>query len=172
MHQLSAVQRAKEQTVTSAPPPSPARIRWPWLVSGLTFLADQLSKYAVASSLRPGESLPLAPPVLHLTYVQNTGAAFGLFRGWAVLFVAASVVIIVWIARELVRPGPPWSSSVLWGYGLVLGGAAGNLLDRVRLGHVIDFLDLRVWPVFNVGDSAITIGVALLIWSTLKRRDM
>ena len=147
-----------------------ARVRWPWLISGLTFLTDQLSKYAVVSFLQPGQSLPLAPPVLHLTYVQNTGAAFGLFRGWAMLFVAASVVIIGWIVRQLLRPGSPWSVSVLWGYGLVLGGAAGNLLDRVRLGHVIDFLDLRVWPVFNVGDSAITVGVALLILHSLRHR--
>ena len=108
--------------------------------------------------------------MLYLTYVQNTGAAFGLFRGWAVLFVAASVAIIVWIACQLLRPMAPWPVSVLWGYGLVLGGAAGNLLDRVRLGHVVDFLDLRVWPVFNVGDSAITIGVALLILQSLRRR--
>ena len=147
-----------------------ARVRWPWLISGLTLLADQLSKYAVAASLRPGEDLPLVPPVLHLTYVQNTGAAFGLFRGWAVLFMAASVVIIGWIARQLLRPAAPRSVPVLWGYGLVLGGAAGNLLDRVRLGYVVDFLDLRVWPVFNVGDSAITIGVTLLIWQSLKGR--
>ena len=125
------------------------------------------------SSLRPGEGLPLLPPVLHLTYVQNTGAAFGLFRGWAVMFVAASVLIIGWIARQLLRPSAPWPRSVLWGYGLVLGGAVGNLLDRIRLGYVVDFLDLRVWPVFNVGDSAITIGVALLIWHGLigPRRD-
>ena len=63
-----------------------------------------------------------------------------------------------------------FQQSVLWGYGLVLGGAAGNLLDRVRLGHVIDFLDLQVWPVFNVGDSAITVGVALLILHSLRSR--
>ena len=193
MRQLPAVQRAKEQTVTSSSVPSHARLRWPWLISGLTLLADQLSKYAVAASLRPGESLLLAPPVLHLTYVQNTGAAFGLLRGWSAVFVGASVIIMLWIARQLLQPSVPrprraprhqagsprevpmdavrgWPVPVLWGYSLVLGGAAGNLLDRVRLGYVVDFLDLRVWPVFNVGDSAITIGVTLLIWQSLKGR--
>ena len=108
--------------------------------------------------------------MLCLTYVQNTGAAFGLLRGWAVLFVAASVAIMLWIARQLLRPSAHWPVSVLWGYGLVLGGAAGNLLDRLRLGYVVDFFDLRVWPVFNVGDSAITVGIALLMLHSLRHR--
>jgi len=140
----------------------------PWLISGLTLAADQLTKYLIAAAFHPGESLPLVPRVLHLTYVQNTGAAFGLFKGQHALFIVLSLVVIMWIAREFlttrVLPSP-----VRWGYALVLGGAAGNLLDRMRLGHVVDFIDLRVWPVFNVGDSAITIGVALLVWRALKK---
>jgi len=140
----------------------------PWLISGLTLAADQLTKHLIAAAFHPGESLPLVPRVLHLTYVQNTGAAFGLFKGQHALFIVLSLVVIMWIAREFlttrVLPSP-----VRWGYALVLGGAAGNLLDRMRLGHVVDFIDLRVWPVFNVGDSAITIGVALLVWRALKK---
>ena len=140
----------------------------PWLISGLTLAADQLTKYLIAAAFHPGESLPLVPRVLHLTYVQNTGAAFGLFKGQHALFIVLSLVVIAWITREFlttrVLPSP-----VRWGYALVLGGAAGNLLDRVRLGHVVDFIDLRVWPVFNVGDSAITIGVALLVWRALRK---
>ena len=144
----------------------PARVA---AAAGGVFLLDQAAKLLIQRAIPLNSGVPIAP-FFSLTHVQNTGAAFGLFRGWAVLFVTASVVIIVWIARQLLRPGSPWSSSVLWGYGLVLGGAAGNLLDRVRLGHVIDFLDLRVWPVFNIGDSAITVGVALLILHSLRNR--
>ena len=110
----------------------------------------------------PGESLPLIPHALHLTYVRNRGAAFGLLQGRQSLFIILALGIIAWLVRELAfRPSA--SRAVRWGCALVLGGAAGNLLDRLRFGYVVDFIDLRVWPVFNVGDSAITIGVTLLI---------
>ena len=114
----------------------------------------------------PGESVPLVPSVLHLTYVQNRGAAFGLFQGQQLLFIVVAFGIIAWLVRELAcRPSA--SRAVWWGCALVLGGATGNLLDRLRLGYVVDFIDLRVWPVFNVGDSAITVGVTLLILHSL-----
>ena len=128
----------------------------------MTLGADQLSKSLIVSSFVPGQSTPLLPPILHLSYVQNTGAAFGLFKGQQALFIGLSLLVIVWVAWELlVKPSLP--SLSMWGCALVLGGAAGNLIDRLRLGYVIDFIDLRVWPVFNVGDSAITIGVSLLV---------
>lgn len=141
----------------------------PWLVSGAVLLADQLSKHAVLHAFTPGESRPLLPPVLYLTFVQNTGAAFGLFKGWQLALIALTAGVAVWIARafavEREMPG-----LTRWGMALVLGGAVGNLIDRVRFGHVIDFLDLRVWPVFNLGDSAITVGVAFLLWQALRPR--
>ena len=165
MHQLPAVQRAKTQTLTS-----PSR-SLPWLISGVTLLADQAAKWFVAAAFAPGGSLPILPPLLHLTYVQNTGAAFGLFKGQHLLFIGMSLLVILWIVREfLIAPASTWPSATTWAYALVLGGAAGNLIDRLRFGYVVDFIDLRVWPVFNVGDSAITIGVALLILQSLRRR--
>ena len=138
-----------------------------WLIGGLIAFLDRLTKWLVITRFHPGQSLPLIPSVLHLTYVQNTGAAFGLFRGQQLLFIVISVAVIGWISRELLTR-PPTAARVTWACGLILGGAAGNLIDRLRLGYVIDFLDLRVWPVFNVGDAAITIGIALLIWQTLR----
>jgi len=122
------------------------------------------------ASLRPADSLPLLPPLLHLTYVQNTGAAFGLFKGWSILFVGISAVVIVWIMWEFATRLTSLSPLTVWGSAFVLGGAVGNLLDRVRLGYVIDFLDLRVWPVFNVGDCAITIGIGLLLLHGLPKK--
>lgn len=116
----------------------------------------------------PGESLPLIPSVFHLTYVQNRGAAFGLFQGQQVLFIVLALLVIAWLVRELAVESSA-SPVARWGCALVLGGAAGNLLDRLRFGYVVDFIDLRVWPVFNVGDSAITIGVSLLVWHSLMR---
>ena len=138
----------------------------PWLISGCTFVADQLTKALVASTVSPHESLPLLPPVMYLTYVQNTGAAFGLFKGQQLLFIVLSVLVIGWLAWEfLTRPAMP--RLTLWASALVMGGATGNLIDRMRLGYVVDFIDLRKWPVFNLGDSAITMGVTLLIWQSL-----
>jgi signal peptidase II len=138
----------------------------PWLISAATLAVDQLTKFAVTSRFLPGDSVPVLPPVLYLSYVQNTGAAFGLFKGQQLLFIVCSTLIIVWIVREFLvaRSLDPVTR---WGYALVLGGASGNLIDRLRLGHVIDFIDVRVWPVFNVGDSAITVGVTLLVWHAL-----
>ena len=153
---MPAGERAKDQTLTSRP----------WIISGLTLAADQLTKWLITGAFAPGHSQPLLGPVLHLTYVQNTGAAFGLFKGQQLLFIVCSVAIMGWILREFLT-GAGLPPVIEWGYALVLGGAAGNLIDRARLGYVIDFLDLGWWPVFNVGDSAITIGVVLLIWHAI-----
>ena len=136
------------------------------LISGLTLGADQLTKRLIAMSFMPGQSLPLIPSLLSLTYVQNTGAAFGLLKGRQWLFIALSVMIVGWMGWELLTKRP-LAAVVVWGSSLIIGGALGNLIDRLRVGHVIDFIDLHVWPVFNVGDSAITIGVGLLILHSL-----
>ena len=141
----------------------------PWVISGLTLAADQLTKFLTVRSFAPGESLPLLPSFLHLTYVQNTGAALGLFKGQQALFVVASLLIIGWLVWEFLTKRS-MAATTVWGCALVLGGAIGNLIDRVRVGYVVDFIDLRVWPVFNIGDSAITIGVALLVWQSIIRR--
>lgn len=139
------------------------------VIGGLTLAADQLTKLLVASQLAPGESLPLIPPALYLTCVRNTGAAFGLFKGQQLLFIGLAALVMAWMIRELLaKPSLPAPS--IWACALILGGAAGNLLDRARFGYVVDFIDLRIWPVFNIGDSAITIGVALLLWQAVRHR--
>lgn len=132
----------------------------------MVLAADQLTKALVATHLVLEERLPLLPPLLYLTYVQNTGAAFGLLKGRQAFFIIVSLVVIGWMVWELCARLRR-SAWLQWGCALVLGGAVGNLIDRLRFGYVVDFLDLRVWPVFNVGDSAITIGVGLLVFHTL-----
>ena len=138
-------------------------------ISAGIFIADQLTKHALTHTFRPGDSLPLLPSLLQLTYVQNTGAAFGLFKGQQALFVVLSLAVIGWIGWEA-WTRPLRAGFVRWGCALVAGGAAGNLVDRLRFGYVVDFIDLRVWPVFNLADSAITVGVGLLLWHSLRRR--
>jgi signal peptidase II len=161
VHQLPAGERAKEQTLTALRPI--ALHARPWLIAGLTLGADQLTKLLIRTSFAPGQTVPVLNPLLSLTYVQNTGAAFGLLKGAQGLFILCSLAVIGWIVRELARR-PGRRGPVMWGCALILGGACGNLIDRLRFGYVVDFLDLHVWPVFNIGDSAITVGVALLIW--------
>ena len=143
--------------------------RRPWLIGGVVLAADQLTKHALISSFHPGQSLPLIHGVLHLTYVQNTGAAFGLLKGQQLLFIGLALLVLAWIIREMLTKAviPP---AMEWGCSLILGGAVGNLIDRLRWGYVVDFIDVRIWPVFNIGDSAITIGVALLMLQAIRNR--
>jgi signal peptidase II len=111
-------------------------------------------------------SIPLVGEYIRLTYVQNRGAAFGLLQDQTTFFVLVGVVVIVVIIasyRQLKEPG--WLLNLC--LGLQMGGALGNLVDRVRYGYVVDFFDLTFWPVFNVADSAICVGVALLAWKLL-----
>lgn len=142
------------------------------VIAVLVILIDRVTKAAVRAALDPTESVPLIPSLLHLTYVQNTGAAFGLFEGRAGWFAIVALGVIGWVVTELrrVRRDPqPW---VELGLALILGGAIGNLIDRLRWGYVVDFIDLRIWPVFNVADSCITIGIGLLLWQAFRRRSV
>ncbi len=134
-----------------------------YLIGLLVLFFDQLTKFWVQNSMLPRDSIPLIPGVFHLTYVQNTGAAFGFLRGKTLFFIVVAVLVlgfIIFLAPRLSREKP------LLGlvFGLLLGGALGNLIDRIRFGYVIDFLDFRVWPVFNIADMAIVVGVCFLIW--------
>jgi len=138
--------------------------------AALVVLLDQLSKYWVVKRLPLGQSWEVAPwlaPVLRITHVTNTGAAFGLFRGLSNIFIVIAVVVIVAIIfyYRQIADGH-WLVRVA--LGLQLGGALGNLIDRLRqAGSVTDFIDLQFWPlhewpVFNVADSSVVSGVVVL----------
>lgn len=135
------------------------------IAAGLILLADRLSKFVVMAQMTEGQSIPLIPPFLYITYVQNRGAAFGFFQGQVVLLSAIAVICLLFIFTQ-------WkmiltkSAFVRWGVIIALAGAIGNLIDRLRWGAVIDFVDIRIF-VFNVADVAIVFGVALLFWEVL-----
>lgn len=140
---------------------------WLFVLPLAVVILDQFSKYIVVENMAQGESIPIIEEVFHLTYILNPGAAFGMFAHNRLFFIAIAVIvigIIIWARREILAS--PWE--VKAGCGLFLGGAIGNLIDRARQGLVIDFFDFRIWPVFNIADIAICIGVGLIIWNLLK----
>jgi signal peptidase II len=137
----------------------------------LVVLADQITKLAIVASFQRGEQVDVLGSVLRLGHSRNSGAVFGIMRGsgnyFAVFSLVASAVVIVVIC--LARTS---STLVKIALGLVLGGALGNLIDRIRLGAVVDFIDVGVnsvrWPSFNIADLAITVGVITLIICCLR----
>lgn len=128
---------------------------------------DQLTKYLLNTNLAPGGSLPVIKNIFYLSLVHNRGAAFGILKNQTYLFVFASLFAVVLILHTLKRHSRQRVSLYTLSLGLILAGALGNLIDRLRFGYVIDFLDFRVWPVFNIADSAITVGAVLLGWAIL-----
>ncbi|WP_456405651.1 signal peptidase II [Thiolapillus sp.] len=151
---------------------------WPYLGLTLAVLAlDQLTKLWVLATFQPYEVLPVLP-VFNLTLVFNTGAAFSFLSdagGWQRWFFIGltglvSIALLLWLTR--LRQHERFTAIAL---SMILGGALGNLVDRVRLGKVVDFLDFYWrqwhWPAFNVADSAITVGVAILLFASWKYAD-
>lgn len=148
-------------------------LKWLWL-SAAVIVADQASKLAATTYLDPYQSVAVVPFV-NLTLMYNTGAAFSFLStaaGWQRWFFTAvalivSAILVVWLKR--LRPGETWLAVAL---SLILGGAVGNVWDRLSLGHVVDFIDLYVgswhWPAFNIADSAITVGAAMLIIDAIR----
>lgn len=130
-------------------------------------IADQLLKKLFSGTMQLGESIPVLPGIFHLTYIQNPGAAFGLFENQTLFFIVIAAFLLAFLAfayKELAAQGI-W---VRFGMSLLAGGAVGNLLDRVRFGAVIDYLDFRIWPIFNLADIGICLGAALIVWGLLR----
>jgi signal peptidase II len=144
-------------------------------VAAGVLLLDRITKHLVVENLAVGEMWnPIAflKPFITITHVSNTGAAFGLFRDYGLIFAIVALVVVVGILAfyRYLPAGKLWLRISL---GLQLGGALGNLLDRVLLGSVVDFIDIKFWPVWNVADMAIVSGVALLAFQLLfvERED-
>ena len=132
-------------------------------------LFDQVVKYWVEMTMLPGESIPVAAPFFHITFVLNPGAAFGIFEHQQWLFlVTAAVFFAVFLAfyERLRRSGP----LIHYGGVALASGAVSNMIDRMRTGHVVDFFDFRVWPVFNIADIAIVLGAAGVLWALFVQK--
>ncbi len=132
----------------------------------LVVLFDQYSKYYIQSNMVVGHSIPVIQDVFHLTYILNPGAAFGVLEYKTTFFVSVALLMIGGIVLFYQRI-TKMHKLLRLGVGLLSGGALGNVIDRVRLGCVVDFFDFRIWPVFNVADIAIVMGVACIIYVLL-----
>ncbi len=141
-----------------------------FFVAALVFSADRLTKYIIVHSLALGQSVKAIPGIFHITLVFNDGAAFGVLKNCGIFFVIFSFAVIAFIPL-IVLKSPRLDRMSAVSLALILGGAAGNLVDRIKFGYVIDFLDFRIWPVFNIADSCITIGVALITLGIILKRS-
>ena len=142
-----------------------------FFIAAAVLLLDRLAKWSVASNIPLHESVTVIPCCFHLTHVENHGAAFGLFAEstaqWRIGALVSFSVIALMVVSALLWKHSHSLSTMTIGLSLILGGATGNLWDRMMTGHVVDFLDFYVggyhWPAFNVADSAIVIGAILLV---------
>jgi signal peptidase II len=137
-----------------------------WTSAGIVIL-DQILKFLVIKNMALLQSIPIIPNFLHLTYIQNTGSAFGLCPDSAKLLIWLSIIVIG-VIMFLYDRIPEDRCSQL-SVSAILAGVFGNLIDRINLGYVIDFIDFRIWPAFNIADAAITIGVIFLIIQIIKK---
>lgn len=140
-------------------------MRFAKLASGI-FILDRLTKFLVQHSMAEGESIPIVRNVFHLTFYRNPGAAFSLLAHKRIFFILITLTVLAVILYYHFRL-PEDKKLARTALALQFGGALGNLVDRIHTGYVIDFLDFRVWPVFNIADSAIFIGVILLAWQII-----
>lgn len=138
-----------------------------YLIAVIWLVLDQVSKYYVMNHFAIGESVSVIQNVFHLTYIINRGAAFGMLANqrWFFLVVAFILIVVYAIYHKKVNRGP---ISLRIGSALLISGAIGNGIDRYVLHGVVDFFDFRIWPIFNVADIGICVGVACIIYHLLR----
>ena len=154
--------------------------KWRWLttIAGLIVIVDQLSKAVVRFSLPLYQPIPVIEGFFSLTHIENPGGAFGFLAGHSSglqrLFFLGGTLAAIWVLVYLYKKIPVGHLLLASGLALILGGAIGNLIDRIRFGKVTDFLDFFVghlhWPAFNVADSAVTVGGIIFIYHLLFRK--
>jgi signal peptidase II len=133
----------------------------------LVFVLDQIFKFLVHNFMHLGQSIPLLGNIVSLTYVRNTGAAFSLFIGFSPYLIVVGVLVVLAVLYFHYRlPSKP--IFLQFGLACVLGGSLGNLADRIFRGYVVDYLDITLWPVFNLADIMINIGVILIAYKMLS----
>jgi signal peptidase II len=150
------------------------------IISGAVIILDQITKFLVDINMALHQSIEIIPNFFHLTYIRNTGAAFGFLAGGRssgrIIFFALFSILAIGCLIYLLKTIRPGQKTAILSLSLILGGAIGNLIDRLRQGEVVDFLDFHWydwhWPAFNMADSAITIGVILLFYQMMRQKTI
>lgn len=134
------------------------------VLAGLVIFIDQLSKFYIQNNLKIGESIPIIKGILYITYIENPYTSFGLFKYQTIFFIIAcaiSIVLVILIYKKIIFKNNTFMFIPL---SFILGGAIGNLIDRIRVeGRVIDFIDVRIWPIFNFADMSIVCGMTIIL---------
>ena len=144
------------------------------LITLITLVIDQTSKYLILLNMKEFESIPIINNFFNVTFMKNTGAAFSFLEGNVPLIIIVTSIIIIFILRYIKITNPKRQEKIF--YSLIIGGAFGNLIDRIVYGYVIDFLDFNLfgynYPVFNIADTAIVIGIfSLIILSFIEKYE-
>ncbi|MBP9483326.1 MAG: signal peptidase II [Negativicutes bacterium] len=139
-----------------------------WWIFLVLLILDQWSKYLVMKNMYLGQSIPLITDVFHLTYIINPGAAFGLLANQQLFFIFVAVGVLLGGLWGIHKFSEQYGKLFVYGIVIFMAGAVGNLIDRIRFAGVVDFLDFRIWPIFNLADIGIVCGAALLGWTLWK----
>ncbi len=137
------------------------------VTTSVVIAVDRVTKIFFSDLLSLGESLPIIPGLLHMSLVHNTGIAFGMFKDRGIIFIIFPIIAIILLTFNIYyyrKNEEMLSRLYIFAISLILGGAIGNLIDRISYGYVIDFIDFRIWPVFNIADTAISIGAILIAY--------
>ena len=137
-----------------------------WVVFLAIVFFDQLVKYLVRTNFVPGSSNSVIGSILSFTYVNNTGISFGLLKGMNLLFIIVSFLALA-LFDYIYMKNRKYGTQLA----VICAGIAGNLIDRLTLGYVVDFIDFHFWPVFNLADSAISLGILWLVFMLIKNKD-
>lgn len=131
-------------------------------------IVDQFSKYLTVRTLVEGQSIPIIKGFFHITFIYNKGAAFGILeeKQWIFILVALALLLTIYYLRKHIATE---DRRTQFGIALLVGGAVGNLIDRIRINKVIDYFDFLIWPVFNIADIAICLGVGIVLWMNIRQ---
>lgn len=137
-----------------------------FLLALLIIILDQIIKYYISSNMFVGQSIPIVPQIFHLTYILNPGAAFGILENqqWLFILIAIALIVVVIYFYKRIKC---LAKLFQVGIALLFGGAIGNMIDRIFIGKVVDYMDFRIWPVFNLADVAIVLGCVIVAFYLL-----
>jgi len=145
-----------------------------YLISLIVFIIDQISKIFIVNMFSIGESIKVIPNILYITYINNSGAAWGILKDQVLLLIIISFLVILYIIK-LINESNSLILNNKVAFGILLGGILGNFIDRMIYGHVIDFIDIYIFnydfPIFNISDSAIVIGMFIIIYDMIVKGD-